>query len=211
MGELENSALEFERVTVAEENREQGPAQAKTAVANLRKTSGKELNDKESKLTESREYQVALSFAGEQRDYVEEVARHLAAKSIAVFYDGFEQPRLWGKDGTEIFHEIFSKKTTYVVMFISEAYAKKAWTRHERRSALSRMLMEEREYILPVRFDETPIPGLPDSILHLNAGDHSPAALSAIVAQKLGIADFDGKASDVPPPRMTSVGRRGRF
>ena len=205
LGELGNSALELERVTVAEENWEQGPAQTNTAVANLRKTSGRELNDKESKLTESREYQVALSFAGEQRDYVEEVARHLAAKSIAVFYDGFEQPLLWGKDGTEIFHEVFSEKTTYVVMFISEAYAKKAWTRHERRSALSRMLREEQEYILPVRFDETPIPGLPDSILHLNAGDHLPAELSAIVAQKLGIADFDGKASDVPPPRMTSV------
>ena len=80
---------------------------------------------------ENREYQVALSFAGEQRGYVEEVARILAAKSIDVFYDGFEQPRLWGKDGTEIFHEVFAEKATYVVMFISAAYASKAWTRHE--------------------------------------------------------------------------------
>ena len=40
-------------------------------------------------------YQVALSFAGEQRDYVEEVARHLQSCSIAVFYNGFETVRLW--------------------------------------------------------------------------------------------------------------------
>ena len=33
-------------------------------------------------------------------------------------YDGFEQPSLWGKDGTEIFHEVFAEKATYVVMFI---------------------------------------------------------------------------------------------
>ena len=153
---------------------------------------------------ENREYQVALSFAGEQRGYVEEVARRLAAKSIDVFYDGFEQPRLWGKDGTEIFHEVFAEKATYVVMFISAAYASKAWTRHERRSALSRMLKEDYEYVLPVRFDGTSIPGLPDSILYLSANDYSPAALSTTIARKLGIADFDGKASDVPPPRMTS-------
>ena len=153
---------------------------------------------------ENREYQVALSFAGEQRGYVEEVARILAAKSIGVFYDGFEQPRLWGKDGTEIFHEVFAEKATYVVMFISAAYASKAWTRHERRSALSRMLKEDYEYVLPVRFDGTSIPGLPDSILYLSANDYSPAALSTTIARKLGIADFDGKASDVPPPRMTS-------
>ena len=74
---------------------------------------------------ENREYQMALSFAGEQRGYVEEVARILAAKSIDVIYDGFEQPRLWGKDGTEIFHEVFAEKVTYLVMFISAAYASK--------------------------------------------------------------------------------------
>ena len=78
-----------------------------------------------------------------------------------MFYDGFEQAGLWGKDGTEVFHGVYAERATYVVMFISEAYATKAWTRHERRSALSRMLKEENEYILPVRFDDTPIPGLP--------------------------------------------------
>ena len=44
-------------------------------------------------------YQVALSFAGEQRDYVEEVARHLQSRSIDVFYDGFEKVGLWGRSG----------------------------------------------------------------------------------------------------------------
>ena len=47
------------------------------------------------------EYQVALSFAGEQRSYVEEVARHLQEKAIGVFYDGFEKVRLWGTNGAK--------------------------------------------------------------------------------------------------------------
>ena len=67
-------------------------------------------------------YQLALSFAGEQRDYVEEVARYLEKRSVAVFYDGFEKVFLWGRNGTEAFHEAFAQQTAYVVMFISKAY-----------------------------------------------------------------------------------------
>ena len=121
-----------------------------------------------------------------------------------MFYDEFEQAGLWGKDGAEAFHGVYAERAMYVVMFISEAYAAKAWTRHERRSAISRMLEEEGEYVLPVRFDETPIPGLPNTTIFLRAEDYSPAELSVTIAQKLGMAASDGKASDVPPPRMTS-------
>jgi hypothetical protein len=44
------------------------------------------------------EYDVCLSFAGEQRDYVEQVASRLRQEGIRVFYDGYEQVSLWGKD-----------------------------------------------------------------------------------------------------------------
>ena len=149
-------------------------------------------------------YQVALSFAGEQRDYVVEVARHLAARSIAVFYDRFETTQLWGNDGAETFKEIYSADASYVVMFISEDYVKKSWPRHEYRSAFGRMLNDESEFILPVRFDNASMPGLPDTILYLNANEYSPAELSAEIARKLGVPTFSGKASHVPAPQMTS-------
>ena len=158
----------------------------------------------ESRLTTKRDYQVALSFAGEQRRYVEEVARHLTARSIAVFYDGFEQVWLWGRDGVETFHEVFSEKAKHVVMFISAEYVNKPWTRVERKAALSRMIREEAEYVLPVRFDDTAVPGLPDTVQYLRAIKYSPAELAALIAERLGVAPFAGKASDVPPPRMTS-------
>lgn len=37
------------------------------------------------------EYHVALSFAGENRKYVEDVAKDLRNKNIKVFYDEFEK------------------------------------------------------------------------------------------------------------------------
>lgn len=57
-------------------------------------------------MNENAEYEVALSFAGEQRPYVEEVARSLQSRGIGVFYDGFELVSLWGRDLVEEFQEI---------------------------------------------------------------------------------------------------------
>lgn len=149
-------------------------------------------------------YQVALSFAGEQRGYVEEVARQLAARGIAVFYDDFERNQLWGRNLAEAFHKAFEQQSDFVLMFISQAYVEKAWPRHERRSALSRMIHEKDAYILPVRFDDTQVDGLPGDVGYERADKHTPAQLASMVAKKMGIRPFQGKASQVPPPRMTS-------
>ena len=149
--------------------------------------------------TDAPRYQVALSFAGEQRDYVEEVARCLQSRSIAVFYDGFEEVGLWGRSGVEAFHEAFAEQSAYVVMFISEAYVSKAWPNHERRSALSRMIKGKQEYILPVRFDDARVPGLPTDIIYECAQKRTPAQLATMIARKLGVQPFVGTASQVPP------------
>ncbi len=150
-------------------------------------------------------YEIALSFAGEQRQHVEEVARALQARGIAVFYDEFEKVGLWGKDLGEELQDVYERRSNYVVIFVSKAWVEKAWPRHERRAALSRAVTEPKEYVLPVRFDDTPVPGLPESIQYLRAEDYSPAGLASVIAQKLGVRPFEGKASDVPAPRMTSL------
>lgn len=46
---------------------------------------------------ETQEYDVALSFAGEDREYVEQVATLLLNAGIRVFYDKFETVKLWGE------------------------------------------------------------------------------------------------------------------
>ena len=42
-------------------------------------------------------YDVCLSFAGEDRDYVNKVAEELRSAGVRVFYDLYEQVDLWGK------------------------------------------------------------------------------------------------------------------
>ena len=44
------------------------------------------------------EYDFCLSFAGEQREFVEEVAKELTSPGIRIFFDNYEKAELWGKD-----------------------------------------------------------------------------------------------------------------
>ena len=150
-------------------------------------------------------YEVALSFAGDQRGYVEGVATALKSRGIKVFYDEFEKIELWGKRLAEELQSVYEYRADRVIIFVSNEYVEKAWPQHERRAALSRAVQESREYVLPVRFDDTPIPGLSADVYYLQAKAYSPAELAAMVAQKLGVKSFEGKASAVPPPRMTSL------
>lgn len=104
-------------------------------------------------------YDVCLSFAGEQRDYVAEVAQRLIDAGVRVFYDDAEKIDLWGKDLYVHLDWIYRKAARYCVLFASDDYAKKVWTNHERQSAQARAIEENTEYILPVRFDDTEVPG----------------------------------------------------
>ena len=157
------------------------------------------------------EYEVALSFAGEQRVYVEEVARVLQSRGISVFYDKFETVRLWGKHLAEELQSVYEGRASLAVMFISTDYVEKTWPRHERRALLSRAVSEREEYVLPVRFDDVEVPGLSGDLDYLRAADHSPAELAAMIGERLGIRPFEGKASDVPSPRMTSLSGEAVF
>jgi len=132
------------------------------------------------------EYDVALSFAGEDREYVNAVATHLQACNIKVFYDEFEQVELWGKDLYTHLDEVYRNKARFCVMFISENYQRKDWTNHERESAQARALQEnQEEYILSARFDDTEIPGVRKNRGYINLQKYKPQEVAQFIIRKL--------------------------
>lgn len=137
------------------------------------------------------EFDVALSFASEQRDYVEQVADFLTGKGLTVFYDKFYPSHLWGKDLSIYLHDVYSRKSKFCIMFISKAYIEKAWPTHERESALQRQVEVRGEYILPVRFDATEIPGFSSSISYIDAQTTSPEDLAKIFLEKFNSENSD--------------------
>jgi TIR domain len=96
-----------------------------------------------------------------------------------------QRDRPWGKNLAEELQRIYMTASNVVVMFVSEDYARKSWPRHERQSALARALEELREYILPVRFDDTVLPGLDPSVKALTLENRPPAKLAENIMAKL--------------------------
>ena len=131
-------------------------------------------------------YDVALSFAGEQRGYVERVAKALRRRGIRLFYDDYEQVNLWGKDLYEHLDWVYQRAARYCVLFASADYARKVWTTHERRSAQARALQSAEEYVLPARFDDTEIPGLRSTVSYIDVRSMSATKLAGLIAKKLG-------------------------
>jgi len=136
-------------------------------------------------MTRQVEFDIALSFAGEDREYVDQVAHVLKGKGISLFYDKFEEASLWGKNLYDYLSDIYRNKALYTIMFISENYNKKLWANHERQAMQSRAFQENQEYILPARFDETEIPGLLPTIGYIPLKDKSPTEFAEVICKKL--------------------------
>jgi hypothetical protein len=98
-------------------------------------------------------YDLAISFAGEDRATAEDIATRLRAAGYEIFYDRFEQAKLIGEDLTRILGEIYENNSRYCLILISVHYIQKPWTNHERQFALARALRERGAYILPLNID----------------------------------------------------------
>ncbi|MDD5473134.1 MAG: TIR domain-containing protein [Candidatus Methanoperedens sp.] len=130
-------------------------------------------------------YDIAVSFAGEDRRIVEPYCRILSSKGLRVFYDEYEQVDLWGKNLYDKLDEIYQNKALFCVLFISKYYAAKVWTNHERKSAQARAQKENREYVLPVKLDDTEITGIPPTIGYIDIREVSVEKLAEITIQKV--------------------------
>jgi hypothetical protein len=132
-------------------------------------------------------YQVALSFAGQGRSIAQQFAGMLGDRGIAVFYDEYEKANLWGKDLYQHLAKVYKEYSQYWIVFVSRAYTKKTWTRHELQQAQARAFKENREYILPIKLDNTKLPGLPDTIGYLDITHVPLQEIVDVLIQKLGI------------------------
>ena len=131
------------------------------------------------------DYDIAFSFAGEDRAYVDSVARVLRDQGVKVFYDLFEEVDIWGKDLYVHLTDVYQKRARFTVMFISKAYGRKLWTNHERRAAQAKAFQQSQEYILPARFDETEIPGVLPTVGYISLSGRSPDDLASLITRKL--------------------------
>jgi len=146
------------------------------------------------------EYDVALSFAGEQRSDVVAVAECLKKAGVSVFYDDYEKANLWGKNLYDHLSDVYQNKARYCVIFASKDYAEKTWTNLERQNAQARAVKDKgAEYILPVRFDSTEIPGLLPTVGYLDFKREGASGICSALLAKLGRSVGASPKSDQSP------------
>lgn len=129
------------------------------------------------------DYDVALSFAGEDRIFVEKCAEILRALNINVFYDNNEKHILLGKNLYSYLADLYHNRAQYAAVFISKSYKEKLWTNHELEYITARRFEQKEEYLLPVRLDDTYIEEIPSTVAYISG--NSPFEVAMIIAKKI--------------------------
>jgi len=147
------------------------------------------------------QYDVALSFAGEDRHYAESLRTQLTAYGITVFYDTDEKATLWGEDLYAYLSDLYQNKARFCVMLISRHYAQKLWTAHERKAIQARVFREQQVYLLPVRLDNTELPGLLPTVGFLSWPPETPESIARAVREKLSADTRKSSGATVMNPQ----------
>jgi hypothetical protein len=71
------------------------------------------------------------------------------------------------------------------VIFISSHYARKLWTKHELEAAQARAFRDRREYILPLRLDDTVLPGIEETICYVDLRTTPLEEVERLLMEKL--------------------------
>jgi len=145
--------------------------------------------EQNSKAKSDFDYDIALSFAGEDRSIARQLAARLHSKGVRAFMDEYERTELWGKDLSDEFRSRFGEKTRYVLVLASSHYAVKDWTDFEFTVAKKEAGRRRREFILPVRLDDTPLPGLRSAIAYLSLKELGVDGIVEEIIRKLRLQE----------------------
>ena len=146
---------------------------------------GKLLINKGHIVDSKHEYDVAISFAEENRNVAEQLAGVFSQKRLRVFYDEYYKADLWGKNLYDHLSDVYKNKAIFCVVLLSKYYAKKQWTNIERQAAQARAFEENREYILPIRLDTTEIKGILPTTGYLDYDQETPLSIARMLHEKV--------------------------
>lgn len=115
-------------------------------------------------------YDIALSFAGEDRAYADMLRDALEDLGHTVFYDMAEQHRFLGENVEEFLGPIYRSESRFVVAILGEMYGRKRWTLFESSQYRNRI---DQGLVIPIW--STKVPPTPfDSARALGGLDFDP-------------------------------------
>lgn len=133
-------------------------------------------------------HDLAVSFAGAQRPYVEQVVEECKKLSLSVLYDRDLNVELWGRNLIVGFRRIYGgKRARYVAPFLSHAYLSTPYPMDELRTMLVPALDNPDEYILPVIVGDVTVPEefLSSAVGFLKVEDFTPQELARAFRRRI--------------------------
>ncbi len=134
------------------------------------------------------EFDLAVSFASEQRTYVERFVRECERRGLTVAYDADMGTELWGKNLIIEFRKLYGgARPRFVVPFISSEYLQKPYPMDELAAAIEQAFHRPAAYILPVVVGDVvpPREWLNPAIGYLRTDGRTPAELADMMAAKV--------------------------
>jgi hypothetical protein len=119
------------------------------------------------------EFDVALSFAGENRELAELIYEGLTTLDVQVFYDAMFEANFLGKAWSQQFKDIFGGQSRLVICILDKQHLDKIWPTFEREHFVPRVADES---VIPIFLDDTKFPGIPRDIvgIHFNFDRSDP-------------------------------------
>jgi hypothetical protein len=111
------------------------------------------------------EFDIAISFAGENRELASFITEQLGELDISVFYDKNYEDNYLGGPWSEKFREIFVEQSRLVVALLDEHHQRKVWPTFERDCFSPRVEMEE---VIPIHLDATVFVGIPKDLVSIH-------------------------------------------
>jgi len=107
------------------------------------------------------EFDVAISFAGENRELARKFSEKLEIFDVSVFYDELYESNLLGKALTKQFSRIFNEESRFVFCLLDKHHKEKIWPTFERETFRTRV---GEEAIIPLYLDNSVFLGIPEDI-----------------------------------------------
>jgi hypothetical protein len=114
---------------------------------------------------EAFDFEIALSFAGENRELARFLAESLETLDVTVFYDEMFEANFLGKAWAAQFKSIFGEKSRFVVCILDQHHAQKIWPTFEREHFAPRVPDES---VIPIFLDDTKFVGIPQDIVGIH-------------------------------------------
>ena len=134
---------------------------------------------------------MALTFPGEERAYVEQVALALERDlgHNAVFYDSFYKAQLAVPNADLRLQRIYGQQARLLVVFLSAAYQKKEWCGLEWRVVREKIKGRNDHAVMLLRTDDGKVDGVMSTDGYIDTRLHTPNEIVEFIKERLRTLD----------------------